>query len=252
MSQKLLAPLLGLACAFSSYSYAQQWQFKVEPYLLLTSIDGNSTIGTVDAPLAVDFDTILNNFDSAFMLRFAAFHQSNWAVMADWGYIDRSKSHQQARLGVLNAQVRQDVLQVALAYKQSSPSVGEWINYLGLRRWDNSYQFNIETNHFPQTSFVDRDEDWVDIILGFKIDKSITNNWLLSSSGDIGGFGLATTKLTGSLKVGVSYHLSDEWDVSLLYKGTYVDYDTGDEADSSYFNYQTITHGPIISASYQF
>lgn len=251
MKQKLLAPMIGLVCVFSSHSYAEQWQFKVEPYLMVTSIDGDSTIGTVDAPLAVDFDTILNNLDSAFMLRFEAFHQSNWGVMADWAYMDLSKSHQQAKLGVLNARVRQGVLEVAVAYKQSSPSMGEWINYVGLRRWDNTYQFKLDPNNFPQTSLVDRDEDWVDIILGFKIDKPINSNWLFSSSGDVGGFGLAA-KLTGSLKLGVSYHLNEEWDVSLLYKGTYVDYNTGDEGDSNYFSYKTMTHGPILSASYQF
>lgn len=64
MKQKLLAPLFAIVCVFSSFSYADQWQYKIEPYLMLTSIDGDSSIGTVDAPLAVDFDTILNNLDA--------------------------------------------------------------------------------------------------------------------------------------------------------------------------------------------
>ena len=86
------------------------------------------------------------------MLRFEAFHKSNWGVVADSGDIDLSKSHQQAKLGVFNARVRQGVLEVALAHKQSSPSVGQWINYVGLRRWDNTYQFELEPNNFPPNS----------------------------------------------------------------------------------------------------
>ncbi|WP_263973416.1 MULTISPECIES: hypothetical protein [Pseudoalteromonas] len=41
MKQKLLAPLFAIVCVFSSYSYADQWQYKIEPYLMLTSIDGD-------------------------------------------------------------------------------------------------------------------------------------------------------------------------------------------------------------------
>ncbi|MCQ8878332.1 hypothetical protein NQT69_10010 [Pseudoalteromonas shioyasakiensis] len=250
--KKTLPFLLTTLCYFvSTQAYAESWDFKIEPYLMFTSIDGDTSIGTVDTPLAVDFDTILNNLDSGFMLRGEAFNQSNWGLLFDWAYMDLSKSKSQPVLGVLDARVRQGVLEVAVAHKQSSPSVGNWVNYIGLRRWDNTYQFTLEPNRLPSSSIIDRDEDWIDIILGYKIDRQFAENWLFTSSGDIGGFGLAA-KLTGSLKLGVSYKFSEHWDVSALYKGTYVDYSTGDKADKSHFEYKTITHGPIISASYQF
>ncbi len=251
MNKTLPYLLTTISCFVSSYAHSESWDLKIEPYLMFTNIDGDSTIGTVDTPLEVNFDTILNNLDSGFMLRGEAFHESNWGLMFDWAFMDLSKSLSQPALGVLDARVRQGVLEVSVAYKQSSPSLGEWINYVGLRRWDNSYEFNLEPNRLPSTSLVDRDEDWVDLILGFKVDKQLADNWLFTSSGDIGGFGLSA-KLTASLKLGVSYKFSDHWDVSALYKGTYVNYHTGDEDDKSYFEYKTITHGPIISASYQF
>ncbi|MFY8325048.1 hypothetical protein [Pseudoalteromonas sp. ZZD1] len=108
----------------STNAYSKSWDFKIEPYVMFTSIDGDSRFGTVDTPLAVDFDTILNNLDSGFMLRGEAFNQNNWGVIFDWAYMDLSKSKSQPVLGVLDARVRQGVLEVAVAYKQSSPSIG--------------------------------------------------------------------------------------------------------------------------------
>ncbi len=237
-----------LSCA---HAYADQWQFKVEPYLMATAIDGDSSIGTLEAPLEIDFDTILNNLDSAFMLRFEAFHESNWGVITDWGYMDLKRSFSIPKDGFLSARVRQGVLEVSLAYKHSSPSAGSWVNYVGLRRWDNTYQFDLDTALLPQTSLVDRDEDWVDVILGFSYNKEFAQKWHFNTAADVGGFGLSA-KLTSSLKLGVVYDLTENWDMSFQYKATYVDYDTGDNGSSNYFSYDTITHGPLMSASYTF
>ncbi|MEO2279155.1 hypothetical protein [Pseudoalteromonas pernae] len=244
-----------LAIAASSVAcmnaHANQWEFKVEPYLMATSIDGDSAIGTLEAPLTVDFGTILDNLDSAFMVRFEAFHGSNWGVITDWGYMDLKKSLDVPRDGVLSARVRQGVLEVSLAYKHHSKSVGNWVNYVGLRRWDNTYQFDVDTAMFAQTRVVDRDEDWVDIILGFSYNREFAEKWHFNTAADIGGFGLSA-KMTSSLKLGVVYDLTENWDMSFQYKATYVDYDTGDRGSSNYFSYDSITHGPLMSASYKF
>lgn len=251
MQLRLLLPLAVFTSFISFCGQAHTWQFKVEPYLMATNIDGDSKIGTTSAPLAVDFDTILNNLDSAFMMRFEAFHQSNWGVIVDWAYMDLNKSHSVAKNGVLDARVRQGVLELALARKFYSPSAGEWINYVGVRRWDNTYQFTLDPTLIPELSLVDRDEDWLDLILGFKADKQLSEDWLLTSTGDIGGFGLSS-RLTGSLKLGITFQLSRHWQTALLYKGTYVDYQSNDDLAKDDFEYKTITHGPIVNISYDF
>lgn len=250
-STPLLLTCLIFAGTHTSHALAEEWQFKIEPYLMFTSIDGDATIGTIDAPLAVDFNTILDNLDSGLMLRFEAFHQSNWGIMVDWAYMDLSKSHETPRGGIVDAGVRQAVLEVSAAYKQYSPSVGHWTNYVGIRRWDNTYELGLTPGFLPQTASVDRDQDWVDIILGFSMDKQFSEQWHFTSAADVGGFGLAA-KLTGSVKLGISYDLTKNWDLSMQYKGTYVDYHDGDKGSKEYFSYDTITHGPIFSASYSF
>ncbi len=251
MQLRSLLPLSVLTYFVTFCVQAQPWQFKIEPYLMATSIDGDAKIGTVTTPLAVDFDTILNNLDSAFMMRFEAFHQSDWGVMVDWAYMDLYKSRTAAKDGVLDARVRQAVLELSLAHKFYSPSVGEWINYVGVRRWDNTYQFTLEPAVISDVSLIDRDEDWLDLIFGFKTDKQLAKDWLFTSAGDIGGFGLSS-RLTGSLKLGITYQLSSHWQTAFLYKGTYVDYQESGELGRDDFEYKTITHGPIVNISYDF
>lgn len=252
LKQPRMLTLLSLGLVFASPTvYADEWQFSVEPYLMATAIDGSSAIGTIEAPLEVEFDTILNNLDSAFMLHFEGYHQSNWGFIADWGYMDLSKSHNAPKLGVLSARVRQAVLELSVAYRFSSPSMGDWVNYVGIRRWDNTYEFDLDPNFMSQVSVVDRDEDWIDLIFGFHLNKQLSEHWQLTTAGDLGGFNL-NAKLTGSFKLGAVYQINPHWDLGMSYKTTYVDYQTGQRGNKNFFSYDTFTHGPQISVSYQF
>ena len=75
--------------------------------------------------------------------------------------------------------------------------------------------------------------------------------WQLSFVGDIGGFGVGSD-LTYTLVGAVGYQISESWKVELKYKSLWVDYEEGNKGTSSYFSYETATHGPILSVAYEF
>lgn len=245
--------LLGTsALLFSPAGLTDDWQYSLEVYAQGTNIDGDAALGRVaDIDVNVDFSTILENLELAGMTHFEAHHSSNWGVAIDYGFMDLGSDMQAPQGGIVDATVRQGVLE-ALAFKRYDYNGGQFDVTFGLRWWDNDIDVSIDP------AFDDRgvyllsiEEDWTDPVIGGRLFHQINKDWQFQLSGDIGGFGLASD-FTASLAAGVIYQMSDDWQLDLKYKSIWVDYETGNRNDISYFAYDTTTHGAIIGVSYQF
>ena len=107
----LLLSALSLV-AFSAC--AGDWTYQIEPYGMIMTIEGDAGIGRVaDADVNVDFDDILDALDMAFMGRFEAHHSNGWGVALDYGFMKLSDDITGPRGGVLDAKVRQGVLEAS-------------------------------------------------------------------------------------------------------------------------------------------
>jgi hypothetical protein len=104
------------------------WAFEFEPYMMISNIEGDSKIGIAPATeLDVDFGTILDNLDMAFMGHFEAHHQSGWGLWIDYGFMDLSNDIDPLDR-ITSLQVRQGVLEVMGLYRQNM-SLGRWCNW---------------------------------------------------------------------------------------------------------------------------
>ena len=130
-------------------------------------------------------------------------------------------------------------------------SVSKWVNSFGL---NHSYS-NAQVDLYDEIKIphligpINYKSDGLK--LAYQISQPIGYNWELTSSGDIGGYGFKDT-LSGSVKLGVTYKLTPRWDVSALYKGSYLELDSRNTVENHNFDYEALTHGPVISASFQF
>ena len=225
------------------------WSFELEPYLMITNIEGDTSLGrVVGTPVDVDFGTILDNLDMAFMGHFEAHHQSGWGLWIDYGFMDLSSDIAEAQQGVATARSRQGVLEVMGLYRQNLSS--GYIEYLaGIRWWDNDLDLILDPATRPGTLTIGRDVDWVDALVGVRYTHILNENWKLRAHGDIGGGG---SDITYAATAGVIYTINDLLDVDVKYKATWVDYEEGTFGSRDYFSYDTVTHGLILGLNFKF
>jgi hypothetical protein len=240
---------LGLFSANSALS--DQWSFEIEPYAQATTIEGDAGIGRANAEdLEVDFDAILEALHMAGMLHFEAFHDGGWGVILDYGFMDLREDISGPRGGVVDAKVRQGVLQAEVAYRVA---LGKGtLDYLGgIRWWDNDIDIDIDPALLPTELKAEVEEDWVDVFIGARWLRPVSENWEFMLRGDVGGFELEAD-FTSSVGLGFKYHINDSMRIDLRYKGVWVDYEDGTKGTPGYFAYDTLTHGPIAGFIYAF
>ena len=236
---------------FSAHSYAQDWSFQLEPYILASSIEGDTSIGRVTGvEVDVDFSDILEVLDIGLMGRFEAQHSSGWGVILDYGFMDLSDDITGQRGGVLEARLRQGVFEALLTRRRELQN--GHIDYLaGVRWWDNDIDVTIVPAILPGSATSNIEEDWVDLIVGVRWANPLNDRWTFHLRGDVGGFGVEAD-FTGSIAAGFHYQMTSRLDLDLQYKALWVDYETGSRGQPGFFSYDTVTHGPFAGLIFNF
>ena len=228
---------------------ADEWEVKIEPYLLVSSIDGDASLGRITGvPIEIGFDDILENLEFGAMLRYEAHHSSGWGVALDYGLMDLGADISGPRGGIIDASVRQAVFE-ALAVRQFKTDDSNLAVTFGLRWWNNDLDVFVDSAIFPGSTGASSDPDWLDLVVGFRYDTQINNRWTFVASGDIGGLDADNTY---SLTAGFHYDYGNQWSLDIRYKALWVDYETGSISEPDYFAYDTATHGPVIGMIYSF
>lgn len=237
---------------FPTMSFAGDWSFEIEPYALISTIDGDASLGRINgAQVDVKFDDILENLDMAAMLHFEAHHKNGWGVALDYGFMDLGADITGPLGGVTDVGVRQGVLE-ALLVRRKKIENGHLDYLFGIRWWDNDLDLDVDSAILPGTRSTRIDEDWVDVVVGMRMQKNINSKWAWQMRGDLGGFGLESD-FTAVAAAGARYKMTKNWELDLQYKATWVDYENDKaKGQPGYFAYDTVTHGPLIGFNYKF
>jgi len=243
--------ILSLASFFSTVAVASEFEFELEPYLMASAIDGDAGVGRVTgADVAVGFDDILETLELAGMIHFEAHHSNGWGVMLDYGFMDLGQDISGPLGGVIEASVRQGVLE-ALVTRRYSIENGSIDYFAGIRWWDNDIEVKVDPSIISGSKTVSVDQDWVDPVIGVRWISGLTENWQLHLRGDVGGIGVGSD-FTSTLIAGVRYDMGNSLDVDIQYKATWVDYEEGSVGEPGYFSYDTVTHGPVLGVNFNF
>jgi hypothetical protein len=240
------------ASVYSVSLSAQEWTYQLEPYLMVTSIEGNASIGrATGVDVDVDFGTILDNLESAAMVHLEAHHNSGWGVALDYGYMDLGSKKSNENDSSANAEVRQGVLELLALYRNKLAN--GYVDYFaGIRWWDNNIGLSITTSALPGDGFIrEVKSDWVDPVVGIRWMRNINQDWTFIAQADVGGFGIESD-FTSSVQTGVQYKISDLMVLNVKYKATWVDFEEGGKGGSEYFQYNTVTHGSVIGLIFNF
>ena len=224
------------------------WAFEFEPYMMISNIKGDSQFGNLPTTeLDVDFETVLDNLEMAFMGHFEAHHQSGWGMWIDYGFMDLENNVDPVDR-ITSLQIRQGVLEVMGLYRQNMSS--GYIEYLaGIRWWDNDFDVDYMLPQLGKTGTLSREVDWVDGVVGARYTHILNENWKLRMHGDIGAGG---ADITYGASAGVLYTINDLMDVDVKYRATWVDYEEGTLGQRDYFLYDAVTHGLILGLNFKF
>ena len=89
----------------------------------------------------------------------------------------------------------------------------------------------------------------VDPLVGLRFTTPLGEKWNFQVAGDVGGFGLGSD-LAVNVWPMVGYELSPGAQLAFGYRVLYMDYDSGTGADR--FEYDVLTHGPVLGAVFDF
>jgi hypothetical protein len=243
--RKFLLTVAALITVTLDSARADDWDYVIAPYGLLPNISGNASLGRIDnADVDVDAGDVLESLELGAMLQLEARHtESNVGVILNYAFMDLG-SDATGPLGFtdFDADIFQGMLEGFYSYRAQLESSTLDL-YAGARWWDINLDVSATTPLGSRT--FSRDKDWVDPVLGARWAPSIADSWRLLIQGDVGGFGAAST-FTWCTQVGVLWDASETVSVALLYKALSVDYEDGVRGTKSFFEYDTITQGPLL------
>jgi hypothetical protein len=256
MRQKIFNFIIVTAFLYSllpplSAAAGEAWNFVIEPYLLISSIDGDAGVGRVTgAEVDVDFDDILKDLEAGFMIVLEAHHASGWGIMIDYGFMDLGSDISGPLGGIIDVDTHQGILEVLIA-KRIDLATGHIEILGGARRWDNEVDVEVDPQVLPGTIATSIDEDWIDPVVGVRYTRPMSEKWQIVLRGDVGGFGVGSD-FTAVAAGGILYSFTEVLSLDVQYKALWVDYEDGTKGSPGYFTYDTVTHGPLIGLKIEF
>jgi len=230
---------------------SKNWDVLFGIYGWYTFVDGDVGVGrTPTSPVGISTGDILGSVQGGATLRAEATFQQRWSAILDVIYANLGESTTTPLTGgKLDTEVIQLVIEGFLGHRvwQNGSTWAEV--YAGGRYWDFDISMNGQGTIIGSFD-LDRGDRWIDPVVGVRAFHDITDKWFIGIRADIGGFGVGSD-FSWSAKPTLGYNFNPTWSVALQYNALYVDYDNG-KSGTGRFDYDTITHGPLLGVVARF
>jgi hypothetical protein len=238
---------------------SEKWEFLVIPYLWASAIEGDVTVKGVSSEVDASFSDILDNLDFATQLHLEA-ARGRWGLFLDPTYIKLSADGDVPTIvGDVDVDVDTEEWLVEFGgfYRLyegtcSKKEMPLWFDVMAGGRYfyvDNEIDIDGPLGFVDIN--VDDSQDWVDPIVGARIQGYLTKKLVVSLRGDVGGFDMGNTSdFAWNVVASVGYELSERMTLLFCYRFLDVDYDDGSGNDR--FEYDVQMDGPAIALSIKF
>lgn len=159
---------------------AQNWDWKLTPYLWAAGLDGSATVGATTGDVSVDFTDVLDILRGGGLVRIEAQTDRN-GFYGDILYLRLKEEEARDTVGG-SLELKLDALIAEGAYFHR---IGDqYALEFGVRYWD--FETTLRPALFPS---VKRANDFVDGFIGFRSEFEVSEKWDLLFRGNVGGGG---------------------------------------------------------------
>lgn len=175
---------------------AEQWDWKVAPYLWTVGIDGSLSAGPVNQDIDVSFSDLFSDMDFAFEV-YAEVGKGNHTVHFDYSYMRLKPdptdlpSPQFPAGSTLSTKMTINIFEPAYNYRFDGPGLAALV--VGARYMDIEMRMTPEINlpSLPVELPISQDPievgpSWWDAFVGIKTENQISENWDFGFYGTIG------------------------------------------------------------------
>jgi len=178
MFRKALFTIMAIFAAVPAS--AQQWDWKLTPYLWAAGLDGSATVGPLTGDVSVSFSDVLDILRGGGLVRLEA-QTDRHGFYGDLVYLRLKEEEARDTVGgSLELKLDAMIAEGAYFYRIGDQYAIEF----GARYWD------FETTLRPAlVAAVTRSNDFVDAFVGFRSEFDINDKWDLLFRGNVGGGG---------------------------------------------------------------
>jgi len=224
------------------------WKFSLTPYAWLIAMDTKATVRNYTADSKISFSDIFRDMNFAGQVHFEA-QKGKWGFFIDPTYLKLSQNGTLRDGRDIRLQVEQWLIEFGGTYQ-----LGKWpidekgkrsitVDALGGGRfWYLSANLDTSSNLNPSKT-----AQWIDPIIGARLNADITEKIIFNLRGDIGGFGVGSDFSWNAQGI-FGYRFTKDITGLLGYRALYVDYKTG----TSSVRYNATIHGPVMGLSFAF
>lgn len=244
----VLAGLLAMTLPLRAASAEDSWQFIVEPYVYMGSLDGNASIGRAEGDINADFSDLLKNLKIAAMLN-AEVTNDRWGIIGDVQYLKLGLKQDLRGDRFVELSSKMTIFETEAFYRWH---LGERVTLdalAGIRYW-NIRMYADLSGPFINPS-ARRAADWVDPIIGVRLLVPLTERLLFRLRGDIGGFGVGSS-FSWQIFAGFVYDVSKSFALTLSYRYLDADYSRGTPDTPERFVFDAAMHGPQLGFKFTF
>lgn len=223
------------------------WEFSLSPYFLMASLTGDVGINGVQQAVDASFDDLKDKLDAGAAGYFEA-RKGKWGFGIDALWIKLSGGGSVAPLpgaplGGINANLSIEEVRAkaAVYYRFHETTTSSWDVYAGL-----SYNYvdqDLElSGPAPVPPGARITEGWFDPVAGVRFIHEFNDKWFVRALGEVGGG--AESDFNWEAMALLGYHINQNWDLGLAYRGIGIDY------ENDGFLYDVTMHGPMLGFSY--
>ena len=253
-AQKMFSRILGftalLVVAGTARAADDEWQFSLSPLFLWgVSVDGDSTINDVDAPVDLDFsDDILDNMEGVFTVHFEA-RRRDWGFFAEYQYIDLDPEAE-VQAGPLSAKAdigfEESTAELGAAWAFYENDCTRWEFIGGARYTDQDLKVDAELSNrvsATQRSIkLEGGDDWWHAFGGVRVFHALGKKWSFIGRADYGYGDSDNTAV--NLAFQFDYRFSD-WGSAFI-GARYLEYDyENTNGDVVKYAYDAAKQGPL-------
>lgn len=257
--KSLLATLLPFLIAATALAQAPtngthgDFRWVVAPYAWLTGLSGTLGAKGYDVNVNISFADLSKYLNLAGMVHAEVVYQEKIGLLTDFNYalLGDQASGKRASLGGKTSLVLADV---AALYRIGNIPLGkahaasmDFDLLVGARIWNLALKLDADTRRGGRTVYEER--TWADPIVGARTIFHLTDKWLLTLRGGVGGFSVSSA-LTWDATALVGYTFWEHGTFMLGYRAVGDTYNTG--SGKSAFKFDATLHGPILGVAFTF